>query len=243
MRARQLWQWIYAKGARDFAGHEQSRARLPGAAGRGVPRSGGPRWWRGRSRSTARASTCCGMRRRGRGRGGLHPRGGPGDAVRVVPGGLHAGLLVLPYRHPAAGAQPDRGRDRWADPGRARRSRRLGAGAGREAADLEPRADGHGRAALQLRGSARRDADRDGRRGDRAVAAADHALDLGRGAGDPAGGGRDRDAAGDLVPCDDRRGAGQAGADQPQVADRGAARRRAGPIPGCRTRSESPSST
>src|ERR1700755_935932 len=47
----------------------------------------------------------------------LYPRDRSRHAVRLLAGRLHAQLLVLPYRHAAAGAQPDAGRDRR--PGRA----------------------------------------------------------------------------------------------------------------------------
>ena len=103
------------------------------------------------------------------------PEEGRGTLCVSQPGRLHADLLVLPHRHAAAGAQPDGGRDRRPDHAGARRPRRMaGAGPGaqgRDAASVQHRADGHGRAALQLRECARRDEDRDGRRGDQPLAA------------------------------------------------------------------------
>ena len=61
----------------------------------------------------------------GRDGDGLHSRGGPRHALRLLPGRLHAHLHLLPYRHAEAGAQPDGGGDRRADPRRARPARRF----------------------------------------------------------------------------------------------------------------------
>ena len=158
-------------------------ARLPRAPRRGL-RHRAARGRRPPGLGRRHAQVPAPDRRRPRGRDRLHPRGGPRHALRLEPGRLHPDLLLLPHRHPAAGAQPDRGRDRRPDPRRPRRPRRLGAQARREAAGLEPGADGDGRAALQLRGGARRHEGRDGRRGHRAVAPADHPLDLRGGARD-----------------------------------------------------------
>ena len=63
--------------------------------------------------------------KRARDRDRLHPRGRPRHAVHLEPGRLHADLLVLPYRHAAAGAQPRGAGDRRPDPAGARPHRRL----------------------------------------------------------------------------------------------------------------------
>ena len=64
-------------------------------------------------------------RGRPRGRDRLHPRGRPRHALRLLAGRLHADLFVLPHRHPEAGAQPDRGRDRRPGHAGARRPGRM----------------------------------------------------------------------------------------------------------------------
>ena len=84
-----------------------------------------------------------------------------------------------------SGAQPRRAGDRRPVHGGARRVRRMAEPEGRDAAAaVHHRADGHGRAAVQLRQRRQGDDDRHGRRGHRPVAAADHAVHLGRGADD-----------------------------------------------------------
>ena len=99
------------------------------------------------------------------------------------------------------------GRDRRPDHGRARPAGRMawrqrGADGGVPTGKrlrLQRRDDGHGRAALQFRGGARRAPDRRGRRRHRHLQAPDHALDLGRGADDRARRRRDRLHAGGLA--------------------------------------------
>ena len=188
-----------------------------------------------------------------RGRVRLHPGDRSRHAVRLQPGRLHAELLVLPHRHAAAGAQSDAGRDRRPGHGGARPARRLrrhGARARRRPADrrrplhLQHRDDGHGRAALQFRGGARRA--RRGRRtatGSRISQAPHHAVDLRRGADDRARRRRDRRHAGGLAARGARRIAQRAGAAQPQISDRANCSRPAATIPACRTRGASPSNT
>ena len=78
-----------------------------------------------RSPPTARASGCCGWPPahrfdKGRRSNASISRTLSGHALRVEPGRLHPELLVLPHRHAAAGAQPDRGRDRRPGAGRPR---------------------------------------------------------------------------------------------------------------------------
>ena len=96
------------------------------------------------------------------------PEEGRGTLCISSPGRLHADLLVLPHRHAEAGAQPDRRRDPDPADDGARPARRLprprhagrGDRAGRRPQDLQHRHDGHGRAALQFRGSEEGAADR-----------------------------------------------------------------------------------
>ena len=187
-----------------------------------------------------------------RGRVRLYPGDRPRHAVPVQPGRLHAHLLVLPHRHAAAGAQPHCRRDRRAGDGRARPARRLaGRGARRRARSADRgrslhhqhRDDGHGRAALQFRGGARRHRRHRRRRGLEHLQAPHHALDLRRGADDRARGRGDRLDAGGFAACRARRAAQRARAAQPQISDRASCSMPAATIPACRTRAASPSNT
>ena len=95
----------------------------------------------------------------------------------------------------------------------------------RRPAGDQHRADGHGRAALQLRQCRRRDEDRHGPRGPVDLAAQDHLVDRRRGAADPPLRRRDRGQPRHLPACGARRGSRPAGAAQPQISDRRTARR------------------
>ena len=208
-----------------------ARRALHAGAARGRRRAGLGR------RHAQMADAAAGRARRraaARGRVRLHPGNRPRHALPVEPGRLHAHLHVLPHRHAAAGAQPHAGRDRRPGDGRARPARRLarhGARAGPGPADrrrplrLQHRDDGHGRAALQFRGGARRHRRDRGRRGPEHLQAPHHALDLRRGADDRARRRGDRLDAGGLAARRARRAAQRAGAAQPQISDRGTARR------------------
>ena len=115
---------------------------------------------------------------------------------------------------------------------------------GRDAATaVHHRADGHGRAALQLRQRRQGDDHRDGRRGHRPVAPAHHAVHLGRGADDGSrrrGTGRE---PGGVAARGARRVARRTGAAEPQIPDR-RADRRLPPLSRARpTRGASPSNT
>ena len=242
MRVAQIWQWLYHRGARDFAAMTN--------LARPYRETLAARFRIARPEIVTRQVSADGTRKYLLRIAGGHeietvyiPEADRGTLCVSSPGRLHAHLHLLPHRHPAAGAQPDRRRDRRPGHGRPRRPRRLGPQARREAAGLQPRADGHGRAALQLRGGARRDEDRHGRRGHRALPPPDHPLDLGRRARDRPGRRRDRLPARHLVPRHHRRGARRAGADQPQVDDRRRCSTPAAPTRGSRTPSGSPSST
>ena len=237
MRASQIWHWLYFRGVTDFS----AMTNVVEAAARGARRAlradaAGDRRRAGvggRHAEMAAALPAARRRPAGRGGDGLHPRGGARHALRLEPGRLHAHLHLLPYRHAAHGAQPDRRGDRRADPGRTRAARRFSrrrdaAGrdrAGRGAARLQRRDDGDGRAALQFRQREGGAAHRLRRRRHRALEAADHALDLRRRADDPARRRRDRHDARDLAACGARRASRRAGADQQEMADRRAARR------------------
>ena len=164
MRAAQVWQWIYHRGARDFDAMTQPRARPA------------PERWPsasaiGRPEVVARQVSADGTRKYL-----LRIAGGHEIETVYIPetdrGTLcvssqvgctltcsfcHTGTQRLVRNLTAAEivGQILVARDDLGDWGRR---------PGREAAGLQPRADGHGRAALQLRGGARRDADRHGRR-------------------------------------------------------------------------------
>ena len=121
-----------------------------------------------------------------------------------------------------------------------RRPRALGRG---RAGGVEHRVHGHGRAALQFRRRARRDRRPDRRRRPVALEAPHHGLDLRRRPRDGAPRRRMRHDARRLAARDQRRAARQAGAAEPQIPDRTAARRPAATIPARRTRGGSPSNT
>ena len=104
-RAGQVWRWIHHYGVTDFAAMTDIAKETRDA-------------WPNASRSRARRSTerldrrhaqmAAPLPRRQQGRDRLHPRRRPRRALRLEPGRLHADLHLLPYRHEAAGAQPDR---------------------------------------------------------------------------------------------------------------------------------------
>ena len=92
--------------------------------------------------------------------------------------------------------------------------------AARRAPHLQHRHDGHGRAALQLRQCRQGAAHRHGRRGDLDLQAQDHAVDRRRGADDPARRGRARRQSRHLAACGDRRAARPDRAHQQEISDR-----------------------
>jgi 23S rRNA (adenine2503-C2)-methyltransferase len=124
MRTGQIWQWVYFWGIRDFALMtnlaKDYRALL---AERFVIEMPAGRLAPGLGRRHAQVPRP--HRRRARGRNRLYSRGGPRHALHLLPGRLHADLLLLPHRHAEAGAQPDRRGDRRPDHARPRRSGRL----------------------------------------------------------------------------------------------------------------------
>ena len=139
MRVAQLWHWIYFRGADRFEAMTNVGKGLRGGARRGLH----ARPARGRRRAGLEgrhpqvadphaADRPARPRRRDRVR--LHPRERPRHALRLQPGRLHADLLLLPHRHAAARAQPDRAGDR----GAGRSSPATGSATGR--ASRRPRA-------------------------------------------------------------------------------------------------------
>ncbi len=163
----------------------------PAAAGRSWPSassSAGPRrrWCRPATDDDPQIPVP--LPRRAGGGDGLHPRppGGSRRGLHFLAGRLHAVLPLLPHRHADAGAQPGRGRDRRPVHGGARRLRRMAEPEGRNAAAaVHHRADGHGRAAVQLRQRRQGDdASSMDNEGIGAVAPADHAVHLRRRADD-----------------------------------------------------------
>ena len=174
--------------------------------------------------------------RAARDRDRLHPRRGPRHALHLEPGRLHAHLLVLPHRHPAAGAQPRPpreivgqillARDRIGDwPGDAADDGGLVPGR-RSATITNVVLMGMGEPLYNFDNVRRRHDDRCRRRGHLAVASAAsrcrrrascrRSRALGREIGHDAG---------DLAARRARRAARRAGADQQEISDRRTARR------------------
>ena len=198
MRVGQLWSWIYVRGATTFdamsdvskelRAHARA-ALLAGAAG--DRHRAGVRRRHAQVAAAARtgAATRPGPRRS---RPSTSPKPGRGTLCISSQVGCTLTCSLLPHRHAAAGAQPDGAGDRRPDAARPRPHRRLarrGAApddgrltARSRAQDHQHRADGHGRAALQLRQRQGGDRGRRRRRGPRHLQAAHHALDLRRGA-------------------------------------------------------------
>ena len=161
-RAKQLWHWIYHQGATDFSRMSTIARPLQQKLAEhfvlGRPEADvvqtsedGTRKFLFRFRDGQEAETVY-----------IPDRQEDRGAVCISsPGRLHAVLPVLPHRHAGAGAQPRRGRDRRPVHGRARQLRRMAEPEGRNAAPaLHHRADGHGRAAVQLRERRQGDDDR-----------------------------------------------------------------------------------
>ena len=168
MRVQQIWHWLYVRGAQDFDAMTTLSKDLRAALARALHAGAAGNRRRadfGRRHAQMAAPAAGRTRRRAaRGRMRLHPGDRPRHVVHFEPGRLHAQLHVLPYRHAAPGAQSDRRRNRRPGRAGARPARRLAprrasaAGGGRraQAPRLQHRHDGHGRAALQFRGGARR---------------------------------------------------------------------------------------
>ena len=183
-RARQLWHWIYHRGATDFAAMSNLSKEFRAALAEQFMRR--PAGGLGRPAVDRRHAQVAAQVPRRPGSGiGPHPGRGPRHAVRLLAGRLHAHLQVLPHRHAAPGAQPVRAGDREPDHAGARSSRRVAEPEGRPHA-VQHRHDGHGRAALQLRQRRQGAEDRDGPRGHRDLAPPHHPVDRGRGADDRA---------------------------------------------------------
>ena len=125
MRVQQLWHWIYVRGVQSFDEmttiSKEMRAQLdqhftvarPEVVAEQISSDGTRKWLlrlpSGDSVEKAHEVECVYI-----------PGNRPRHAVRLLPGRLHAELLVLPHRHAAAGAQSHRGRNRRPDHGRAR---------------------------------------------------------------------------------------------------------------------------
>ncbi len=129
---------LLARRAR-FRAHDQHRQEDAGTDGRALRhRAAGDRHRAALGRWHPQVAAA--LRRRQRGRDGQYPRGGPRLRLHLEPGRLHADLQLLPYRHPAAGAQPHPGRDRRPVHGGARQLRRM-ADADRDHAHAEQHRD------------------------------------------------------------------------------------------------------
>ena len=112
MRVRQLWNWIYVHGARDFAAMtnlaKDFRALMD------------ERFTLARLEIVTEQVSNDGTRKwllRGGGAGirdRVHPGTGPRNALRLLAGRLHAQLPLLPHRHAEAGAQSHARARSWA---------------------------------------------------------------------------------------------------------------------------------
>ena len=149
----QLWHWIYFRGARDFdamtnvwqgAARDARRAftlERPEVVTEQVSNDGTRKWLHPPARRPP------GEQAAPRSRCVYIPESDRGTLCVSSPGRLHADLHVLPHRHAAAGAQPDRGRDRrrssWSRAtgsatGRARRAPKARLRAGRRRRGSSP---------------------------------------------------------------------------------------------------------
>ncbi len=113
MRVNQLSHWLYVRGARRFDAMTNVSKHLRAAlseqsytldASGDHRRADLGRWHAQMADAHACSAGPADTRRRDRDR--LHPRGDARHAVRLLPGRLHAQLLLLPHRHAEAGAQP-----------------------------------------------------------------------------------------------------------------------------------------
>ena len=104
MRVNQLWNWIYVHGAKDFAAMtnlaKDFRTLLEGSFTLERPEivtaqvsEDGTRKWLLKTGAGIEFETV------------YIPEEGPRHPVRLLPGGLHPELPLLPHRHPEAGAQ------------------------------------------------------------------------------------------------------------------------------------------
>ena len=142
-RARQIFQWIWQRGAGDF----DVMTNLPRALRASLAedfRIATPAIARHDVSEDGTQKLVLRLQRRPADRVRLHPRHAGTDLLRVHAGRVRDGLRLLPHRQDGPGAPPHGGRDRR--PGsRAGRGHRAAGGA------VQRRADGHGRAAAQLR--------------------------------------------------------------------------------------------
>ena len=162
-RAKQLWHWIYHQGVTDFARMSSIARPLQAEAGRALRDRPPARRPRCRPAPTTRANGCSASATGRRRRRSISPtaREDRGAVCISSPGRLHPVLPLLPHRHADAGAQPGRAGDRRPVHGGARCLWRMAEPEGRDAAPaVHHRADGHGRAAVQLRQRRQGDDDR-----------------------------------------------------------------------------------
>ena len=225
MRVGQVWQWLYHKGVREFAAmtnlakpframlDERFEIALPEVVRReGVdrrdaqvprPARGAGTRWRTVYIPEEGRGTLCVSSQVGCTLTCSFCHTGTQKLVRNLTAGEIVGQLML--------ARDDLGE--WPEPGRTPKDET------RLLSNIVLM--GMGEPLYNFAGGARRDADRHGRGGDRAGAAADHAVHLRGGARDRALRDRDRVPARGELPRDDRRGARRAGADQQAVEHRG----------------------
>jgi 23S rRNA (adenine2503-C2)-methyltransferase len=146
-RATQLFRWIHQKGVADFDQMSDLAKSLRGKLrGRAIVRH------RPSSASTSRGrhhQVAVRRRRRQCGRGGLHPRGRPRHAVRVVAGRLRRGCRFCSTGH--QGFQPQPRAPARSSPAVVCRALPASPPEDRPARHLQRGDDGHGRAAAELR--------------------------------------------------------------------------------------------
>ena len=226
-RARQLWHWIYHRGAADFAAMtslskafrdrlaEHYELRRPDVS-QSLASVDGTRKWLLRFADGQEVET---VHIPEEDRGTLCVSSQVGCTLNCT--FCHTGtqLLVRNLGPAEIVGQVMVARDALGEWRRRRRIKR-----GRPPAH-QHRADGDGRAALQFRQRRGGDEDRHGPRGPVDLAAQDHAVDRRRRADDPALRRRARGQPRDLAACGARRHPRPAGAAQPEIPDRRIARR------------------
>ena len=200
-RARQLWHWIYHRGATDFA--------LMTTLAKSFRADLAERYVVSRPRAVVDRQSIDGTRKwllgfaDGQEAETVHiPEEDRGTLCVSSQIGCTLDLPLLPYGDPAPGAQSLGGRDPGPDHAGPRRAAGM-ALAARRTPHLQHRHDGHGRAALQLRQCRQGAAHHHGRRGDLDLQAQDHAVDRRGGADDPARRGRARRQPRHLAACGD----------------------------------------
>ncbi len=262
MRVAQLWHWIYFQACVQYvrrdAEHRQAVARPLSSAAYTLARpavvteqvsADGTRKWLLRHRARRRRRDAP-----PRSSASTFPSAIAARSVHFEPGRLHAHLRLLPHRarSGSCATSPTAG-DRRAARRRARPARRLSRPRRRRRTAsfrhgaaprrLEPRVHGHGRAALQFRGRARRDRRAVGRRRPVAVAPPHHRVHRRRRAEAARARRGSRRHARHLAPCRGATPCATRSCRSTANTRSATSSRRAAPIPAPPTRAASPSNT